>query len=233
MGLRVLQLSDLHIDGIDGLDEIVGDMVARLPVDICVLTGDYRYRLHGDCTEVYRRIQRILNRVDSVHGTFGILGNHDTAAMALELEQIGVRMLVNESIEIRREGDSIWIAGVDDPYEFRCADLELALETAPPDAFRILLAHTPQLAGEAAFHGIDLYLCGHTHAGQIQIPGLGPVISSGYGRRRFVHGLWEHGGTQGYTSAGVGCSMLPVRFNCPPEIVLFELHNFDSAVRRN
>ena len=225
-GFRLLHLSDLHIDGIDGLDQTVAEAAANLPVDLCVLTGDYRFATEGDCSEVYRRMRRILASIDSVHGAIGILGNHDSAAMAPRLEELGVRMLINESVEIRRGDESIWIAGVDDPYHFQCDDLALAVENVPADGFRVLLAHTAQLAEQAARSGIDLYLCGHTHAGQLRLPWIGPLIDNGGVGRRFNHGLWRLGSMQGYTSAGVGCSMLPVRFNCPPEITVFDLQQF-------
>ena len=225
-GFRLLHLSDLHIDGMDGLDQAVSEAAANLPVDLCVLTGDYRFATNGDCSEVYRRMRRILASINSVHGAIGILGNHDSAAMAPRFEDLGVRMLINESVEIRRGDEAIWIAGVDDPYHFQCDDLALAVENIPADGFRVLAAHTAQLAAQAALSGIQLYLCGHTHAGQVRLPWIGPLIDNGGAGRRFNHGLWRLGSMQGYTSAGVGCSMLPVRFNCPPEITVFELQQF-------
>jgi len=76
---------------------------------------------------------------------------------------------------------------------------------------------------EAAAAGIHLYLCGHTHGGQIRLPWLGAPMQNAACPRRYAHGCWRHGEMQGYTSAGAGCSMLPVRYNCPPEITLIEL----------
>src|SRR5438128_9232780 len=83
--------------------------------------------------------------------------------------------------------------------------------------------HTPEMFGAAAEAGIDLYLTGHTHAGQICLPWLGPLVSHATCPRQYTYGHWQHGRMQGYTTAGAGCSLLPVRFHCPPEICVIEL----------
>ncbi len=222
-GFKILQLADLHIDGVDGLSEVVSGMLCDLTADVCVLTGDYRFRVSGPHELVYTRMETILDSVSAPYGTFGILGNHDAAEMAFRFEELGVRMLINDAAEIRVGDDSLWLAGVDDPYDYRCHDLEGALATVPEDGFKVLLAHTPEMFGDASDSGIDLYLCGHTHAGQIRVPGIGHLVQNADCPRSYAHGHWTHGQMHGYTSAGVGCSMLPVRFNCPPEIVVIEL----------
>jgi predicted MPP superfamily phosphohydrolase len=222
-GFRILHLADLHIDGMDGLTEVVAEIVSECEVDLCVMTGDYRFETHGSCAAVYPRIQKILSEIRAEFGVLAILGNHDAAEMAFEFEKYGVRMLVNEGMELRRQGQSLWIAGVDDPHEYECDDLPLALEDVPLDEFKVLLAHTPEMYKEASHSGVDLYLSGHTHAGQIALPFIGAPIQNADCPREFVHGHWQYREMQGYTSAGVGCSMLPVRFNCPPEIVIVEL----------
>jgi len=112
---------------------------------------------------------------------------------------------------------------VDDPYDFRCDDLPAALDAVPPEGFKILLAHTPDLYREAAAAGVHLYLCGHTHGGQIRFPLLGALFHHAQAPRALIMGAWRHGPMYGYTSPGAGCSSLPVRFNCPPEITMIEL----------
>jgi predicted MPP superfamily phosphohydrolase len=222
-GFKILQLADLHIDGMDGLTGVLSDILCELDVDLCVLTGDYRFEISGPHEQVYPRMSSILASVRSKHGIFGILGNHDASEMAFRFERNGVRMLINEAAEIEKAGESIWLAGVDDPYTYRCHDLETALAGVPEDGFKILLSHTPEMYAESAARGIDLYLCGHTHAGQIRLPGIGHLVQNADCPRSYAHGHWKHDRMHGYTSAGVGCSMLPIRFNCPPEIVVFEL----------
>ncbi len=222
-GFRILHLTDLHIDGLDGLAEKVAELIVGLHPDLCVLTGDYRYELVGPCDEVYPRLGTILSSVQAYHGIAAVLGNHDESAMAKEIEKLGVRMLINESFEIKRGESSLWVVGVDDPHHYGFDDLEGALEVVPADAFKILLAHSPEIFGEAAAAGVDLYLCGHVHAGQIRLPVIGGILTNADCPRSYTHGEWQHHGMRGYTSAGVGCSFLPVRYNCPPEITVIEL----------
>jgi len=227
-GFRVLHLSDFHIDGTDGLAEALAPVLAGISADLCVFTGDYRFEDHGSFTDVYPRMRTIIDAISAEHGIVGILGNHDAAEMVSGLEALGVRMLVNQALEIRCGPDSLWVAGVDDPFDYRCDDLDAALEDVPPGAFKLLLAHAPEIYQTAANQGVDLYLSGHTHAGQIRFPFIGAIKHNANCPKEFRHGLWKHAGMRGYTSAGVGCSSVPVRFNCPPEIVLFELRRGES-----
>jgi uncharacterized protein len=223
-GFRILHLSDFHIDGTDGLAEALAECIRPLRPDLCVLTGDYRFEDRGPCQEVYPRMRTVLDSIDAREGVLGILGNHDPADAVSELEAMGVRMLVNEAMEVRRGRASIWIAGLDDNFDYQTHDLEQALEGVPRNAFTILLAHAPELFDEAAAGGVRLYLAGHTHGGQIRLPGLGAVKHNAKCPRQYSYGHWRHEGMQGYTSGGVGCSSLPIRFNCPPELVMIELH---------
>jgi uncharacterized protein len=152
-----------------------------------------------------------------------ILGNHDDSEIAVELEKLGVRMLINDGVAIAKGGTCLWVLGVDDPHWYGCGDLDGALASVPADAFKVLLAHSPEMWRAASTAGIHLYLCGHTHAGQICLPGLGALLRNARCPSSYTQGRWQHGDMLGYTSAGVGCSLLPVRYNCPPEITLIEL----------
>jgi predicted MPP superfamily phosphohydrolase len=98
------------------------------------------------------------------------------------------------------------------------------MEGVPAGAFKILLAHAPELFKEADALGIQLNLSGHTHAGQLRLPGIGAIRQNARCPKQFAWGAWQYGRLQGHTSAGVGCSTLPIRFCCPPEIVILELH---------
>jgi uncharacterized protein len=222
-GFQLLHLSDLHIDGIQGLPEAVIDVISELTPDLCVMTGDYRFDIEGSCERAQAGMRPIVECISAKCDILGILGNHDPSEMAYALEEMGVRVLINDASEVERNHASISIIGIDDPYDYKCDDLESALAPVPTDRFKILLAHAPERYAQAAEKGIHLYLCGHTHAGQVRIPWIGPVIRNSVCPRSYSHGYWRHKGMHGYTSAGIGCSMLPVRFNCPPEIVLIEL----------
>lgn len=222
-GFTILQLSDLHIDATEKLSGIIIEMIRDLQVDLCVLTGDYRFEIYGPLDNVFYHMEKIVSKINSKHGVFGILGNHDFAETAVEFEKMGVKMLVNESTRICIADQEIYFMGVDDPHYYGCEDLNKAMKQIPEDAFKILLAHTPELYAEATKHNIDLYLCGHTHGGQIRLPLIGPIITNAAAPRKMVMGKWNYARLQGYTNSGVGFSMAPVRFNCPPEIALIEL----------
>lgn len=222
-GFTILHLSDIHADGLSGLSEHLGARLQDLQVDLCVLTGDYRYKTHGPSHDVYPHMEKILAAINTRCGIVGVLGNHDAAEKVPVLERLGVTILMNQSLAVRHGGDTIWLVGLDDPHYYGCDDLPGALQGVPEETFKVLLVHTPELVAEAEAHGIDLYLCGHTHGGQICLPFFGPVLWGANCRRRYARGAWRHKRMQGYTSPGVGVSMVPVRFFCPPEIVMIEL----------
>ena len=222
-GLRILHLSDLHIDGVPGLPEQIVRSVESLDIDLCVLTGDYRFSISGPCDGIYPAMEKMLTGIQPRLGTFGILGNHDAAEEVAGLERLGIKMLVNDKIEIREGTDSLWLLGLDDPHYYGCDDLPGTLRGVPQDDFKLLLVHTPEIIREASESGVNLYLCGHTHGGQVCLPFIGPLLLNADCERRYTRGRWQHHNLQGYTSAGVGSSGLPVRFFCPPEIGLIEL----------
>jgi predicted MPP superfamily phosphohydrolase len=223
-GFTILHLSDLHIDGLPDLANNLRKRLQALDVDLCVLTGDYRFRTHGPCHQVYAQMAHLLTGIHAPSGVFGVLGNHDCFDMVAAFKHMGLHILVNESWELRRDDQMIWLAGVDDPHYFGCADVALAFADVPQNAFKLLLVHTPEMYAEAAQARADLYLCGHTHGGQICLPWIGPIETHATCPRRYVRGRWQHGPVQGYTNVGCSASGVPVRFFCPPEIGLLTLH---------
>jgi predicted MPP superfamily phosphohydrolase len=223
-GFRILHMSDFHVEGTPGLIEALLPMLGEIEADVCVLTGDYRFEDDGACDEVFPAMREIVSSIRSRFGIFAILGNHDSSEMAFRMESdVGVRMLVNEAVAVGHPSAPLWLIGVDDPFDYRTHDLGTALNDVSDHGFRVLLAHAPEIYEEAASAGIGLYLSGHTHAGQIRLPLLGAIRQNANCPRSFAYGHWKYRGMQGYTSAGVGCSSLAVRFGCPPEIVVLEL----------
>jgi predicted MPP superfamily phosphohydrolase len=229
-GFTILHLSDLHIDGLPNLAHDLHTRLQAFDVDLCVLTGDYRFRTQGPCHQVYTQMEHLLAGVRARSGIFGVLGNHDCFDMVAEFKHMGLHILLNESLELRRENQTIWHAGVDDPHYYGCSDVSLAFAGVPHHAFKLLLVHTPEIYLEAAQVGTDLYLCGHTHGGQICLPWIGPMAIHATCPRRFARGRWQHGQVQGYTNVGCSASGVPVRFFCPPEIGLITLHRTAAAV---
>jgi hypothetical protein len=224
-GFRLLHLSDLHLDGNEGLLECLLQRIADLRADICVLTGDYRFRVKGDhCKALDQTLRLVEHLRKHFDGIYGVLGNHDSLAIGEGLEKAGVEMLLNRAQPITRNGEEIWLTGVDDPHYYACHDLGVALGQIPShDAFKVLLVHSPVLYREASDAGIHLYLCGHTHGGQIRIPGFGALIKNTPTPRRYIDGLWRYNGMVGLTHRGVGSSLIPLRLACPPEIWVIEL----------
>ena len=149
-----------------------------------------------------------------------MLGNHDTIQMVPALEDMGIRMLLNEFEVIASGNERIYLAGIDDAHFFRVDNIEKAAADIPTDAFSILLSHTPEIYRQAAHAGFDLLLAGHTHGGQICLPGGIPITLESQLPRMMGAGAWMHHGMMGYTSVGAGSSVVAVRLNCLPEITL-------------
>lgn len=222
-GFRLLHISDFHIDGFQGLSDVVVQLLENQTFDLAVFTGDYRFHIEGCDAKVYPDMQRIVSAIDSRLGIYGSLGNHDHAEFVPRLEDLGIRMLVNESAELRHNDQSFWLLGVDDSHDYDCADLHEAAQGVPLEEFKILLAHAPELMEEAAMYQVQLCLGGHTHGGQICLPNGTPIIFNARCDREYGSGLWKYQDLHGYTSRGIGTSICNVRFFCPPEITVFEL----------
>lgn len=224
-GYTILHLSDLHADGlVDGGAGIMA-IVKSLSCDLAVMTGDFGFEdadVHYEpCLEA---LAPIISAISVRDGVYGILGNHDLLEMVPELERLGVRMLMNEAAELRRGAAAIVLAGVDDPHFYKCHDLHRALSSVSSDQCVILLSHSPEIAREASRYGVDFYLCGHTHGGQICLPGGIPVFANTSCNRSYLSGSWKCGAMQGYTNRGTGSSLALARIFCPPEITLHTLH---------
>lgn len=227
-GFRLLQLSDLHIDLSEAHAGRLAACVRCIACDACVLTGDYRFATGGSCAAALAALQRLAAVLP--RPAYAVLGNHDGIALLAGLEALGVRVLMNEHAAIERAGQRLFLAGIDDAHYFRTHDLARAAAGLPAAACTVLLSHTPQPYREAAAQGFDLMLCGHTHGGQICLPGGIPVLTDCPAPRRFARGAWRHAALAGYTSAGCGCSVAEARFFCPPELVVHVLRR-EGAVR--
>jgi hypothetical protein len=223
-GFRVLFVADFHFnERFPEFARHARDLLSGVEADVCLFGGDYRFAHEGDCEHVFRDMAVVLEGIRSRHGVFAILGNHDLATFVEPYSGLGIDMLVNENRGIDVDGGSVWIAGVDDQHRYHCESLPLATEGIPPGAFTILLAHSPELATSAPEYDIDLYLCGHTHWGQVRLPLLGALTYNSRCPARFCEGIWQIESMAGYTTAGIGTTDLPIRFNCPPEACLLTL----------
>ena len=220
-GYRLLHLSDLHIDLEDELTDVLLDRIRDLTYDLCVLTGDYRAHTAGSSLAVVQEISRVIEAINTP--IYATLGNHDFIDVVPMLEAKGARFLLNESVVVEQGNAYLYLAGIDDAHTYESHDLALATATIPPDQISILLSHTPDVYVEAEAHDVDLLLSGHTHAGQICLPGGHAIERNIRGPNELLQGSWQYGQMIGYTSAGAGATGLPIRFNCRPEITVHEL----------
>jgi predicted MPP superfamily phosphohydrolase len=217
-GFTILHISDLHADmnevAMGNLIQLVGGM----QYDLCVLTGDYRGKTFGPFESALKWVAKV--RAQLKGPIFGVLGNHDTIQMVPTMEAMGIRILLNECETIVRGDQRIYLAGIDDAHFYRVDNIEKAALQIPESAFSTLLSHTPEVYHQAAHANFNLMLSGHTHGGQICLPGSIPIKLEAVLPRRMGAGAWQYQSMTGYTSVGAGSSVLPVRLNCPPEIAL-------------
>ena len=225
-GFTLLQLSDLHIDMESGFADALIECVRPLRYDLCVLTGDYRARAYGPFDAALAGLERLRQHISGT--AYAVLGNHDTIRMVPAMEVMGYRLLLNESVRIERGDDAIHLVGVDDAHLYRLENFDRASDGIPDGGVTILLSHTPEIYRLAAHSNIDLMLSGHTHGGQICLPGGWPIRTGMRSPRRFVRGAWRYNAMRGYTSAGTGASIVDVRLNCPPEITLHRLQQLQQ-----
>lgn len=220
-GFRLLQISDLHLDCVEGFADRLIALIARTPHDLAVVTGDFADHAAGyfhGCLDDIRRLGSALGS-----GALAVLGNHDIVEIVPHLEEAGLRVLLNENTAIENMGQQLWFAGIDDPHFYRTHDFDTARRGIPQGACSILLSHSPATYDEARRHGFSFMLSGHTHGGQICLPGGLALIRNGRCPTAQFAGAWTHHGLHGYTARGTGSCGVPARFNCPPEITVHVL----------
>jgi predicted MPP superfamily phosphohydrolase len=218
-GFKIVQMSDFHLHPFTQL-ELVQKAVARaneLEPDVVVLTGDY---VLAAADSIYE-LAPTLAGLNARHGVFAVLGNHDhwteASVVRAGLAEAGLAVLDNSGVALSAGGSQLYLAGVDDCWS-GAPDLELALDGAPAAAPVVLLAHEPDFADTFALDGrVSLQLSGHSHGGQVRLPGIGALVLPTYGQK-YDAGLNKASNMWVYTTRGIGVIGPPVRFNCPPEI---------------
>jgi len=222
----LLHLSDLHLDMSEPYLERLIASVKGLVHDVCVLTGDFRFRTFGPYQPALDALARL--RPHLGNAVYAVLGNHDTIRMVPGMEALGINVLMNEAVPLRRGNDSLILAGIDDAHTYRTHDFDKLEAVLSPASCAILLSHTPETYRKAAHVGFSLMLSGHTHGGQICLPGGLPIFTDAGAPRAFSRGAWKYHGMAGYTSVGCGSSLIDVRLNCRPEITLHRLHRIPA-----
>lgn len=219
-GIQILQITDLHLDAIPDQGEKLNHLINKTKADLLVMTGDFRFNDYGDYYQVSKILQDFVKGFDFPHGIYGILGNHDFIETVSFIEDLGIRMLINEKEMIHINGANLLLSGIDDAHFYNCHKIPTIDVQSSSADIKILLSHTPETFKEAEKAGYDLILSGHTHGGQVCLPGRIPIMTNTACPRKFCSGAWNYKKIQGYTSRGVGVSGLAVRLFCPPEITL-------------
>ncbi len=220
-GFRIVHLSDIHHSPFTNLEHIsrAVQVSNHLKPDIFFLTGDYV----SHETDYIEPVAKVLGKLEAEFGTHACLGNHDhwtDAEMVTEsFRNENINVLINEGFRLDAGDSSFWLAGVDD-YMVGKTDVSASMRGAFPDEMKILLAHNPVIIRQAARFNIDLMFSGHTHGGQVKVRDAKKSI---FAKRKLSSGLHQRKNTQIYITRGIGTVVLPVRYQCPPEISLIEL----------
>ena len=223
-GLRIVHLTDIHHSLYTPLEEVqrAVHLANLLRPDLVALTGDY-----VTLSPVYIwPVAQALGKLRARLGVFAVLGNHDFQVDPDEITRAlmarHIRVLRNSHFALRSRAGSLWMVGVDDLW-WSADDLPGALRSVPAREAKILLCHNPVGIHEAAKHGVDLVLSGHTHGGQVRLPLVGSVYGRSKFGERFVEGWNRVNGTQIYVSRGIGKVLVPLRLGCPSEIACLRL----------
>jgi predicted MPP superfamily phosphohydrolase len=220
-GFRIVHLSDIHHSPFTNLEHIsrAVQVSNHLKPEMFVLTGDYV----SHETEYIAPVAKVLGKLESEFGTFACLGNHDhwtdADAVTESFRRENINVLINEGFRLTVRESSFWLAGVDD-YMVGKTDVPASMRGSFPDEMKVLLAHNPVIIRQAAKFGVDLMFSGHTHGGQVKVRDAKKRIFS---KRKLSSGLHRRKNTQIYITRGIGTVVLPVRYQCPPEISLIEL----------
>ena len=224
-GYRILQISDPHLDIDPALMGPLTRILAGVECELAVITGDFQEGAHPTHEPALQLLEQVLRSLPRPRdGIYGVLGNHDAALLGAGIHALGVPILVNEAVTIETTAGAFALAGIDDPFFFRLHDVPRAASQCPPRLPKLLLSHSPQVAPAARDAGFTFMLSGHTHGGQVCLPGGRSILTMEEIPRPLFRGPWRVGSLVGYTSSGTGACHVPVRFNCPPEVVIHELH---------
>lgn len=227
--IRIVQISDLHIERITRREMELIRKVNDLEPDVIFVTGDYPNLSNTEDPVTWEQITQVISQLRAKYGVFLIDGSVESAERVQRLaDETGTTALNNQIHELNWDGSRVFLIGIADEVfhkppanEFRSLSQQV-----PDDSYKILLFHTPDLIKEAAEEGIDLYMCGHTHGGQIRLPFYGALYTSSTYHKEFEMGFYQVGHTSLYVNRGVGMEGKEApraRFLARPEIAVFDL----------
>lgn len=215
--IRIVHLTDLHSDGTVRTEKKLPGVVRELHPDLILFTGDAANNLRGQ-----KDFQACMSEISKIAPTFGVYGNHDSRSRRKieTFQNTGITNLDSASTQLDIKGNKIWIGGAAIDSEGFLADI---MSKAPDDAYKIFLYHYPDGIRAASAHHMDLFLCGHTHGGQIRLPIYGALVTASSLGKQFEYGHYVVGTTHMNVSSGIGMTGLPVRFLTPPEVAVIDV----------
>lgn len=237
-GFRIAQISDLHNEEFGEDNVLLLDLLREQEPDMIVITGDLIDSRNTDLEVALNFVTEAMK----VAPCYFVTGNHEERVseyktLKEEMEQMGVVVLENEAMSLEREGESITLLGVDDPSfqtDYLFGDSESVMSsvlkqmTEGIDTYTILLSHRPELFEVYAAWEVDLVFSGHAHGGQFRLPWIGGLVAPNQGFfPKYDEGLFMERNTNMIVSRGLGDSILPLRINNPPELVIVELQAAD------
>lgn len=226
--IRILQLSDFHVERVTKREREVLALAERLTPDLIVLTGDYLSLSYVYDEAACRDARAVLSQLHAPYGVYAVAGSPPVdppEAMEALFTGLDITVLRDEGLLLDVRGQTIRLLGVTCSWDPGVAaqGLDRALSTRPEPAFTLLLYHSPDIMPDAAQRGMDLVLAGHTHGGQVRLPLHGAVFTSSVYGKRYEMGRYQEKQTVMYVSRGLGMEGLSaprVRFLCPPEVVM-------------
>ena len=241
-GFTIAHLSDFHYDELSAVPiKAAIEIVNHLHPDLIVLTGDFitvppfhkTFHTAKGAAKAIEPCASLLSQLQARILRVSVLGNHDAASdvprIIDTLDSHGLPVLRNGSIPVEQGGSRIWLCGLDSAVEGD-PDMDRALQEVPGDELVVLLVHEPDFADEAVHYPVDLQLSGHSHGGQIWLPGIGAPWLPTFGQK-YPRGMYRIGPLTLYTNIGLGTIRLPIRLNCSPEVTLLTLRSPENTVK--
>jgi predicted MPP superfamily phosphohydrolase len=226
--LRIIQLSDLHVERLTRREHALPTLVTGLDPDLIVLTGDFLSTSYNDDPRALADLGALLAQFHARHGIYAVWGTAEVdlpESLRPILADLDITLLEDRAVEVAANGHRLWLMGVNCTRDLATDGDRLCalLAETPVGAFTLLLHHMPDLMPQAASLGVDLFLAGHTHGGQWRLPGFGAILTSSRFWKRYEAGHYHEGNTDLYVSRGLGMEGFGTpraRFFCPPEVVL-------------
>jgi predicted MPP superfamily phosphohydrolase len=230
--IRLLHLSDFHVERLTRREAHLLELVEQARPDLIVITGDYLNLSYVNELTARAEVSKVLKKLHAPYGVYATLGSppvdpRDTTPSLFD--ELNIRLLRDEIAVLNFEdGGALSLLGIDCEHDLEAdaSVFQKLIELAPPDSARVLLYHSPELMPLVQQYPVDLYLCGHTHGGQVRLPIYGALITSSDLGKRYEMGPYVEQNTMLYISRGIGLEGLSaprLRLLCPPEIILFRL----------